>query len=65
MAEVNTIKSIHPGWRVTPAHDKHNSKKKDQQTNAEDSSRSKNSDGHSDSYSEETGDGRPHIDDYV
>lgn len=60
MVEVNTIKSIHPGWRVAPTQDKPNNKNKDQQANAEKARKSNNA-GHSDIAE----DGHSHIDDYV
>lgn len=60
MVEVNTIKSIHPGWRVAPARDKPNNKNKDQRANAEEARKSKNA-GNSDIAE----DGHSHIDDYV
>jgi hypothetical protein len=61
MVEVNTIKSVYPRWRVTPAQDKSNSKKKDQQANAdEDKKFNKN-----DPDGNKTNNGHSHIDDYV
>lgn len=63
MVEVNTIKSVYPGWNVTPTRDKKNNKKKDQQSSGKSTSQSKIS--NNGNVIDKTGDSGSHIDDYV